>query len=87
MSRTLFFVNQSTRLVDKIQTTPFYEGAAKDTFTEEVYLADYRSVNGLFMPFRQTVFIDGTLDSDITFSAVNVNVGLSDEEFALPQAR
>ncbi len=87
MSRTLFFVNQSTKLVDKIQSTPFYEGAAKDTFTEEVYLADYRSVNGLLVPFRQTVFINGNLDSDITFTSVNLNVGLSDAEFALPQAR
>jgi hypothetical protein len=87
MSRTLFFVNQSTRLVDKIQTTPFYEGDNKNTFTEEVYLADYRPVNGLLVPFRQTVFIDGKLDTDITFTAVNLNVGLSDAEFALPQAR
>ncbi len=87
MSRTLYFVNQTTRLVDKTQSTPFYEGAAKDTFTEEVYLADYRSVNGLMVPFRQTVFIDGKLDSDITFTSVTFNVGLPDSEFAIPQAR
>ena len=87
MSRTLYFVNQATRLVDKMQSTPFYEGDMKNTFTEEVFLTNYQSVNGLLVPFRQTVFIDGKLDSDITFTSVNLNVGLSDSEFALPQAR
>jgi hypothetical protein len=87
MSSTLFFVNQSTGLVDKIQTTPFYEGGDKVTFTEETYLADYRSVNGMLVPFHQTVFIDGQLDTDLTFTSVDLNVGLADSEFALPQAR
>jgi hypothetical protein len=87
MSRTLYFVNQTTRLVDKTQSTPFYEGDMKNTVTEEVYLADYRSVNGVMVPFHQTVFSDGKLDSNITFTSVNLNVGLSDSEFALPQAR
>lgn len=87
MSRTLFFVNQTTRLVDKTQSTPLYEGDAKNTVTEEVYLTDYRSMSGLMVPFHQTVFTDGQLDSDITFTSVNFNVGLSDSEFALPQAR
>jgi len=87
MSRALFFVNQVTRLVDKTQSTPFYEGDTKNTFTEEVYFTDYRSVNGLMLPFHQTVFTDGKLDSDITFTSVTLNVGLLDSEFAIPQAR
>jgi hypothetical protein len=87
MSRTLYFVNQITRLVDKTQSTPFYEGDMKNTVTEEVYLTDYRSVNGLMVPFRQTVFTDGKLDSDITFTSVNLNVGLPDSDFVIPQAR
>jgi len=87
MSRTLYFVNQTTRLVDKVQSTPLYEGDMKNTFTEEVYLTDYRSVNGLMVPFHQTIFMNSTLDSDITFTSFNLNVGLSDSEFALPKAR
>jgi hypothetical protein len=87
LSRTLYFVNQVTRLVDKTQTTPLYEDDMTNTFTEEVYLSDYRSVNGLMVPFHQTIFIDGKADSDITFTSVNLNVGLLDSEFALPQAR
>jgi hypothetical protein len=87
MSRTLYFVNHVTGLVDKTQGAPFYEGDMTNTFTEEVYLTDYRSVNGLLVPFRQTVFIDGKLDSDITFTSVTLNVGLLDSDFAIPQAR
>lgn len=87
MSRTLFFVNQSTRLVDKIQSTPFYEGDDKNSVTQETYLSDYRSINGLLVPFRQTLFVDGKLDTDLTFKSVNINAGLDDSEFALPQAR
>ena len=87
MSRTLFYVNQSTRLVDKIQSTPLYEGDNQNTLTEEVYLADYRSINGLLVPFHQTVFVDGKLETDLTFASVTLNVGLSDAEFALPQGK
>ena len=87
MSRTLFFVNQATRLIDKILTTPFYEGGDKATLTEETYLADYRSVDSMLVPFHQTVYVDGQLDTDLTFTSVNFNVGLADSEFALPQAR
>ncbi len=85
MSRTLYFVNQTTRLIDKIEGTPFVEGANKDTFTEELYLSDYRSVNGMMIPFRQTLFIDSQLDTDIKLDSVTFNVGLLDSDFALPK--
>jgi len=87
MSKTLFYVNQSTSLVDKIQSTPLYEGDNTKTCTEEIYLANYQSVNGLLVPFRQTVLVDGTLESDMTLTSIAFNVGLSDTEFALPQGR
>jgi hypothetical protein len=87
MSSTLFFVNQTTKLVDKIQRSTFYEGDQNDTVNEEAYFSDYRSVNGMIVPFHQTVFADGQLETDLTFSTVTLNVGLPDSDFALPQAR
>lgn len=84
MNQTLFFVNQTTRFIDKIQDSPFNEGDSKNKFTEEVYLSDYRSVNGMFVPFHQTVFIDGQLDTDLQFASVTFNVGLPDSDFVLP---
>lgn len=83
--RTVFFINQSTGFVDKTQSATFYEGNPNKTYNEEVYLADYRFVNGLLIPFRQTVFVDGTLDTDLQFTSVTLNVGLRDSDFALPQ--
>lgn len=85
MSRTLFFVNQTTGFVDKIQRSVFYEGNQNHSVGEEVYLADYRPVSGLLVPFHQTVFMDGKLDTDIKFTSVSFNVGFSDSDFALPK--
>ena len=87
MSRTLFFVNQTTKLVDKTQRATFFERDATNTFNEETYYADYRSVNGLLVPFHQTVVIDGKIDTDLIFTSVTFNVGLSDSDFVVPQAR
>jgi hypothetical protein len=87
MSKTLFFVNQTTGLVDKTQQSQFYEGDQNNSVTEEVYFSDYRSVNGMLIPFRQTLFTDGQLDADLTFTSVTLNVGLPDSDFALPPAR
>ncbi len=87
MSSTLLFVNQTTKLVDKIQRTTFYEGDDKNTFSEETYFSDYRSASGMFLPFHVSVLIDGQLDTDVVFTSVNLNVGLLDSDFALPQGR
>lgn len=87
MSSTEIFVNQTTNLVDKIQRSTFYEGNQNNTFNEELYFSDYRSVAGLSIPFHLSVYVDGQLDTDLKFTAVNLNVGLPDSDFALPNAR
>jgi hypothetical protein len=86
-SRTLFFVNQSTELIDKTQRATFFEGDPLNTFNEETYYTDYRSVNGVLVPFHQVVYIDGKVDTDLMFTSINFNVGLSDSDFVVPQAR
>ncbi len=86
MSQTLFYVNQSTKLVDKIQSTPSYEHNAA-TVTDELYLADYRWINGMLIPFHQSEFIDGKLLCDTVLDTVNINVGLSDADFVIPQPK
>jgi hypothetical protein len=87
MSRASFFVNQTTKLVDKIQRATFYEGDDKNTFNEETYFTNYHSVNGMLVPYHVSVFVDGKLDTDIAITALNVNVGLLDTDFALPAGR
>src|SRR5215469_5615089 len=87
VSKTKFYVDQSTNLVVKIERTNF---AANDTsFGQkiEIYLSDYRFVNGVLVPFKQTEFHDGQLDSDLIVRSVTLNTGLSDSEFSLPEAK
>ncbi|HET6841441.1 MAG TPA: hypothetical protein VFK06_07105 [Candidatus Angelobacter sp.] len=49
----------------------------------EVRFFDYRSVNGVMVPFRIQRFLQGVLNLDLTVSAAEINSGLTDSEFAL----
>lgn len=84
-SATLLYVNQTTQLVDKIQRASFYEGDEKHTFNEETYFSNYQSVNGVLVPYHVSVFVDGQPESDFVFTSAQLNVGLPDSDFAIPQ--
>jgi hypothetical protein len=84
MTRTLFFVDQSTNMVDKIQSTNFSENDPNCKQTVEVYFDQYQAIAGIWVPLHQQIYEDGKLDSEIWLKSVNVNVGLADGEFAIP---
>jgi hypothetical protein len=84
ITRTLFYIDQVTSLVDKIQYSSWDEDNHGNEKVE-VYLTDYQTVNGISLPFHQTTYTDGTLESDLVLTGVSFNVGLSDSEFTLPQ--
>jgi hypothetical protein len=50
----------------------------------EVRFADYRSVNGVMIPFRVQTFINGGLALDVSVDNVVLNSGLADSAF-IPQ--
>ncbi len=83
-AQTMFFVNRVTGLVRKIQYTETAENDASNTQNVEVYFDDYRSVDGISVPFHHIFYTDGNIDSEIILSSLSFNVGLSDDEFALP---
>jgi hypothetical protein len=85
MTQTLFYVDQTTGLIDKVQYSNFDENDSNSSQTVEVYLSNYQTANGISVPFHQTMYSGGILDSDLTLSSISFNVGLSDSEFALPQ--
>ena len=87
MSRTLFFVNQTTWMVDKIQRSTFYENDQNTTFNEEAYFSNYETVSGMLVPLHVTVYVDGKMDTDLQFTSVTLNVGLPDSDFLIPAAR
>jgi outer membrane lipoprotein-sorting protein len=84
-SRTLLFVNQATKLIDKIETFPLYEGDPKDTITEDIVFDDYRSVDGMLVPFHVSVFSDNKLSVELKLDNFKINVGLPDSDFELPK--
>ncbi len=85
MTQTLFYVDQATSLIDKIQYTNYDENNSDSNQKVEVYLSSYQTVNGIYVPFHQTTYTDGTLYSDLVINGITFNVGLSDSEFTLPQ--
>jgi hypothetical protein len=49
----------------------------------EIKFSDYRSVNGVMVPYRIQRLLQGVLNLDLTVSTATVNSGLTDGEFAL----
>jgi outer membrane lipoprotein-sorting protein len=52
--------------------------------TTEIYLSDYRPVNGVMMPHALEVHLRGEKFQDIVFSSIVVNTEMSDKLFAMP---
>jgi len=84
MTQTLFYVDQATGLIDKIQYSSYDETNSNSTQKVEIYIGNYQTVNGISVPFHQTTYTDGALYSDLVLSSVSFNVGLLDSEFTLP---
>ena len=83
-TRTMFSLDQQTNMVSKVEYQLWPEsGSTSDKL--EIVLSDYRFVNGIYVPFQQTSYQNGKLESQLTLSSVVFNVGLLDQEFALPQ--
>ncbi|MBV8205846.1 MAG: hypothetical protein JO041_03560 [Acidobacteria bacterium] len=49
----------------------------------EVRFSDYRTVNGIKVPFHIQRFLSGTLQLDVTVSSAAINSGVADSAFAL----
>lgn len=84
MTRRLFFVDQATNLVSKIQFTRFSETGHAKQQVERLF-RDYRSVGPLLVPFEQLTYVDGKLETTLNLSSVQFNVGLQDTEFVVPE--
>lgn len=86
-TRSLFYIDQATKLVTKMERQNFGENATNVSDKIEVFFADYRAVNGISVPFQQTTYTNGSLEYGIGLQSVAFNVGLSDSEFALPEVK
>jgi hypothetical protein len=75
-SKTLLLVR-----VDAVMTGP------TGKVPSESYLSDYRSVDGVQMPFKTRSVVAGVQEIVITYDKVENNVPIDDAEFAKPAAK
>ncbi|HEV8525689.1 MAG TPA: hypothetical protein VGQ71_14435 [Terriglobales bacterium] len=85
ITRNSVYVDKVTGMALKIEHTNYSENNPSFKTKVETYFSDYRDVQGILVPFRQTTYYDGKLESDLWLKSVTFNVGLSDTEFALPE--
>jgi hypothetical protein len=84
VTRTLFYISQTTGMVSKVQFQSFAENNASLASKEEIVFSNYSTVSGVAVPFIQSSYSDGALQVVITFTSVAFNAGISTSDFNLP---
>ena len=85
-TRRSFHIDRQTCFVSRLEYPLYPENGGPPAKAAIVY-SDYRNVSGVMVPFHQTTYIDGELDSDLVLSSVQFNVGLTDSDFLLPEVK
>lgn len=85
ITSTIFYIDQKSGLLIKVQYPHCAENETNAIDTIEVYFSDYRNINGVQVPFHQTTYDNGALDEDIVLESMSLNVGLPDSDFTLPK--
>jgi outer membrane lipoprotein-sorting protein len=83
MTQHIFHLDQSTGLVLKVDYQNCAENDTNACQKVETVFSDYRSVQGVLVPFLQTTSTDGKPYSQVALKSVSFNVGLSDSLFSL----
>lgn len=84
--RFTVWISATTLLPVKLESVRPATGNPNVLIRSTRYFADYRRVGSVLIPFRQIETVQGQLVLELRLESVQLNVGLSDEEFKLPQA-
>jgi hypothetical protein len=81
-----YFVDNTTGLISRIEfdTGGFYTMFLSDTkypLLASYVFSDYRTVNGFVMPFKIEIYHGRTKIEEMTFTSIQFNTGLKDEQF------
>jgi len=76
------FLNPDTFLEERIATT-VEQGGQKVVIATE--LLDYKSVDGVMVPFRIRQVVDGKPQGEVTYTQVQFNLPIGDELFKMPK--
>jgi len=82
LSTVLCDLDPSTRLPLAVHFSAHPDDNLLANIPVDVQYSDYRVVNGVQVPFRIQRYFNGTLQLDITISAVTINPGLTNSDFA-----
>jgi len=81
LSQLDIYLDPTSSLILKTERFVFDPKAFQNYSVWATYYSDYRSVNGVQMPFHIENYIDGQKLRDIVFTNVQVNVGVPDSQF------
>jgi|ERR1700730_12052577 len=75
------FIDAASMLPVKTLSFDLSAGAMQNRVPIETYFSDYRSIQGILVPFRVTRYLRGQKQMDIVLTSVQLNVGLSSADF------
>lgn len=84
-TRTTFEIDSTSGLVIRIGHPLAAEKNSNVLQQTEIEYSDYRTVEGVAVPFRQKSYADGKLESELVLDSMSFKVQLADSEFELPK--
>jgi hypothetical protein len=84
-TRTLYYIDSKTGLVNRIDQLNYAENDPTDTQKLQTHLSDYRLVNGVAVPFLQETYAEGQPLFTLALNSVTFGVTVSDSDFSLGQ--
>ncbi len=76
-----YFIDPGTLTIVATQDTEYSNDAPRHSFKHQLAFADYRSVNGVLLPFAIAETIEGQQTWSIQLSSITLNTGLGDSTF------
>lgn len=80
-SRIDLFIDSQTFLIAKISFLYMATNDWRRGYPMEIYYDDYRTMNGLLVPFHQRFVYDGQPAGEMQFTSMAVNQGAADSDF------
>jgi len=80
------FLDTATLVVLKTEGYVFDPAAYENHSVWATYYGDYRAVGTALMPFHIDNYLDGHKVRDVSFSSVQINVGVADTQFQKPDS-
>jgi hypothetical protein len=75
------YIDRQSHLIIKTLSFQFSPDAIENRSEVETYFDDYRSVQGVLVPFHLIRFVSGQKDSEILVNTIEFNSSISDSEF------